>query len=208
MLKEKRQPHSIFNTLLFIDNYTKSFIKDAKVKRNGFHVIVLAQGQLRDGLAGGFVKIAWVTPKSEHCQHLSTELRCNSDSLMRGRHTQHRGGGHHRLCTEREKLQRKIWTCHALKGTKIRNTANKKSDLSTKHEKVFHYHCIIITQASGHLLMWQLIFIINVFWQVFKRPLTGASLTYRGLGKKGLLIVHPQTGTWEASWSNCSFLDL
>lgn len=33
VLKEKRQPHSIFNTLLFIDNYTKSFIKDAKVKK-------------------------------------------------------------------------------------------------------------------------------------------------------------------------------
>lgn len=53
-----RQPHSIFNTHLFIDNYTQSFIKHAKVKGNSFHVVVLAQGQLRDGLAGGFIKVA------------------------------------------------------------------------------------------------------------------------------------------------------
>lgn len=58
MLKKKRQPHSIFNTHLFVDNYTQSFIKDAKVKGNSSHVIVLAQGQLRDELAGGFIKVA------------------------------------------------------------------------------------------------------------------------------------------------------
>ena len=72
----------------------------------------------------------------------------------------------------------------------------ERSDLPTKHEKVFHYHCcIIITQASRHLLMWQLIFIINVFWQVFKRPLTGTSLTYRGLGKEGL--AHSPASDWN-----------
>lgn len=60
------------------------------------------------------------------------------------------------------------------------NEANKSSNLPVKHGRVFHHYwcCIIISQASRHLLMWQLILIITVFRQIFRRHHVGASLPF------------------------------
>lgn len=93
---------------------------------------------------------------------------------------EHRVEGMAGWILEEEGFEGRVGHSLCFEGAQNRNEANKSSNLPIKRGRVFHHYwcCIIISQASRHLLMWQLIVIITVFRQIFRRHHVGASLPF------------------------------
>lgn len=129
-----------------------------------------------------------------HYQYLS------NDTFMWDRHTQHSVGWRapQGYLLEEEAFK-ETWPLHVFwEGHRagIKQTTTWINQL--KRGKLFHgYCCCMISQASRHLVMWQLIIITTVFWQIFKRPHVGASLLFsvQRLRQQGL--VHSPASDWN-----------
>lgn len=117
-----------------------------------------------------------------HQQYLGRELSCSNDNLIWDVYIQQSTGWRTRQsrCWKRKALRERVGHSMCFEGAQSRNKANKTRNLPIKHGRVFHHYrgCIIISQAPRHLLMWQIIIIITVFRQIFKRHHVGASLPF------------------------------